>query len=116
MARLLVVDDDPAGLGLRKLVLERHGHEVTGAATVAQALSAFHANPPECVLMDLRLPELEDGLGLIREFRSAEPGVRIVVLSGWTADLDGRPERELVDELLMKPVRAEVVLRAITRT
>jgi CheY-like chemotaxis protein len=116
MAQVLVIDDDPGGLDLRKLILGRHGHEVTGATSVEQALSAFQQSPPDCVVMDLRLPDLEDGLKLIREFRALAPTVRIVVLSGWTADLDGRPEHALVDELLLKPVRSEVLLNAITRT
>jgi len=113
MSRVLLVDDDPAGLDLRKLILERHGHFVTTASDINQARSTFISAPPECVLMDLRLPEPEDGLALIREFRAASPGVRIVVLSGWSADLDGQPEAALVDEVLTKPVRSELLLRAI---
>jgi len=116
MSRVLVVDDDPAGLDLRKLVLERHGHQVTTAASPADARSAFQSAAPECVIMDLRLPEPEDGLALIRDFRAAAPGVRIVVLSGCSADLDGQPEAAMVDEVLMKPVRSELLLNAITRT
>src|SRR4051812_34703086 len=98
--RILVVDDDTAGLVLRKLIFERHGHEVTTASDPEQARSAFSLAYPECVIMDLRLPEPEDGLTLIREFRAAAASVRIVVLSGWSADLDGRPEGATVNQVL----------------
>ena len=45
------------------------------------------------MILDLRLPSPEDGLALVREFREAAPGLRIVVLAGWGADLEGRPEQ-----------------------
>jgi DNA-binding response OmpR family regulator len=113
MAKVLVVDDDPAGLDLRKLVLERRGHHVTTAQNIEEARSAFLASAPETIILDLRLPGPEDGLTLIREFRAAAPGVRIVVLSGDSAALDGRPEAQMVDEVLVKPVRSERILEAI---
>ena len=108
--RVLLVDDDAAALNIRQLILERHGHAVTIATDVAGALAMFRAAKPEVIVMDLRLPEIEDGLTLIREFRS----VRIVVLAGNRADLDGRPEAALVDQILGKPTRSEILLNAIT--
>ena len=111
MARVLVVDDDAAGLEIRKLILERRGHSVTAALDAQSARNAF-TDRPEVVLMDLHLPETEDALALIREFRGAAPDVRIVVLSGST-DLDGRAEQAMVDQVLIKPVRTERLLQAI---
>jgi DNA-binding NtrC family response regulator len=107
MARVLLVDDDPGGLEIRKMLLEREGHQVSTAADAAAARNQFRESIPECVILDLRLPSPEDGLALVREFREASPGLRIVVLAGWGADLEGRPEQELVDEVLAKPVRSE---------
>lgn len=108
MARVLVVDDDAAALEIRKLVLERAGHVVSLATTAEQARSAA---PCDVVLLDLRLPEVEDGLALIREFHNAN--ARIVVLCGNRADLDGRAEAALVDEIVTKPARSEMLLRAV---
>jgi CheY-like chemotaxis protein len=113
MARVLVVDDDPAGLEIRKLMLERRGHQVTVARDVLEARAALQVADPETVIMDLRLPEPEDGLALIRDFRAAAPGMRIVVLCGCSADLDDRPEAGLVNQILSKPVRSERLLEAI---
>jgi DNA-binding response OmpR family regulator len=111
MARVLLVDDDTAALDLRKRIFEQRGHAVTVASS---ASSAFLADPPESVILDLRLPDAEDGIALIREFRAASPAVKIVVLCGWRADLDGRPEAALVDLILSKPVRSEVLLSSIS--
>ena len=113
MARVLLVEDDHDALALRKLIFESQGHRVAAASSADQARENFHADPPQSVVMDLRLPDVEDGVALIREFRAASPKLRIIVLAGWPRDLDGRSERALVDVILSKPVRSEVLLHAI---
>ena len=115
MASVLLVDDDPGGLEIRKMLLERDGHRVSTAIDAGAARYQFRNNVPECVILDLRLPFPEDGLALVREFRDATPGVRIVVLAGWCADLEGHPEQALVDEVLAKPVRSERLMTAVRK-
>ncbi|MCU1337347.1 MAG: response regulator receiver protein [Bryobacterales bacterium] len=115
MSRVLLVDDDPGGLEIRKMLLERDGHHVSTATDAATAIERFRETTPECVILDLRLPSPEDGLALVREFREASPAVRIVVLAGWSADLEGRPEQDLVDEVLAKPVRSERLAGAVRK-
>jgi len=113
MARVLLVDDDPDGRDLRAMLIERAGHHVLVAADPVSARACFRQSVPDCVILDLRIPNREDGLSLICDFRRSAPAVRIVVLAGEIADLDGRPERHLVDEVLAKPVRSERLLNAI---
>jgi len=118
MASVLLVDDDPGGLEIRKMLLERDGHRVSTAADATTARDKFRETAPECVILDLRLPSPEDGLALVREFRKfpdAAPGLRIVVLAGWSADLEGHPERALVDEVLAKPVRSERLISVVRK-
>ncbi|HEY2843643.1 MAG TPA: response regulator [Bryobacteraceae bacterium] len=112
---VLVVDDDPGGLEIRKMLLERDGHKVVIASDANDARKLFAENTPGCVILDLRLPLPEDGLALVREFREAAPDLRIVVLAGWSADLEGRPEQDLVDEVLAKPVRSERLVSAVRK-
>lgn len=113
MARLLLVDDDPDQVEIRKLVLETAGHVVTTSANAAEAMRDFEPSDPELVLMDLRLPRTEDGLGLIRDLRARSSSVRIFVLSGWIDDLRRLPEGALVDQILRKPVRSQHLLDLI---
>jgi len=115
MANVLLVDDDPGGLEIRKMLLERDGHRVSTATDAATARKQFRESIPECVILDLRLPSPEDGLALVREFREAAPDLRIVVLAGWGADLEGHPEQELVDEVLAKPIRSERLITAVRK-
>jgi len=115
MRSLLLVDDDRDGLEIRRLIFEREGYQVSTATGARAAREAFSNDPPEIVVLDLRLPLTEDGLALIREFRAQTPQVRIIVLSGWTADLNGRPEAAMADAVLAKPVRSEKLIRTLAQ-
>ncbi len=105
MARILVVEDDPDQLEMRKLILEHAGYEVVAAQTGPQAID----NLPGCqvVVMDLRMPSAEDGLRLIQ---AASGSAKIIVLSG------GDVEASLpVDEFLTKPCSSKRLLETIAR-
>ena len=113
MPSVLLVDDDTSALEMRKLILEKQGHQVVAVDYPSQARAQFKKAVPEIVILDLHLPDLEDGLALIREFRGASPCIKIIVLSGRCEDLTGRGENDMVDLILSKPVRSEVLLNAI---
>jgi DNA-binding response OmpR family regulator len=103
MARILLVDDDVDQLEIRKLLLETEGHEVDVASDGKTASRTFEERRPGLVVMDLRLPGVEDGRALIRDLRARSPSVRIVVLSGLGAEVLRLPEAGLVDQVLHKP-------------
>lgn len=114
MSRLLLVDDDARVLNLYRVLLEESGHQVRAAATVGDALRALSVEEPEVLVMDLRLPELEDGLRLLRALPQRRPyAPRVIVVSGWTRDLLEHGERSRVDRVLGKPVRLETLLASI---
>lgn len=105
MARVLVVEDDASQLEIRKQILEHAGHEVVTARDAFEALEHWQGCP--VVLMDLRIPESEDGLRLIQ---AIEGKARIIVLSG------GEVDRKLpVDEFLTKPCPSRRLLESIAR-
>ena len=116
MARVLLVDDDAAGLDLRKLILEREGHQVSIASDVATARALFAETQPEVAVLDLRVPDAKDGLALIREFRTAAPDVRIIILAGWPLDLEGTPEERMVNLVLAKPIRTASLVDALAES
>jgi len=115
MARLLIVDDDPDQVDIRRLIMEAAGHEVSVAGSVSAALTQFDRGHPDVVLMDLRLPRTEDGQGLIRALRSRDAGVRIIVFSGWPGNLGGLPEGDMVDHFVRKPARSQRLLSLIDK-
>jgi CheY-like chemotaxis protein len=105
MARILVVEDDPGQLEVRKLILEQAGYDVVTAHDAANAIE----NLPGCqlVLMDFRIPTTEDGRRLIH---AASGQARIVVLSGRQQDV-----MLPVDEFLTKPCSSRKLLEVIAK-
>jgi CheY-like chemotaxis protein len=92
--RLLIVEDDPAEqLGIRELI----GHddiEMTSVETGAAALDALREKPYDCVVLDLKLPDIS-GFDLITEIQQ-DPDIRdtpIIVFTG--RDLSDAEETEL---------------------
>ncbi len=112
------MDDDRQLLELYKLILEQAGHAVRTAETCDAARLYLAENDPEIVILDLRVPEMEDGLALVRTLRNhrrpvGHPPLKVIVMSGWTDDLPPGAERDSVHRILAKPVRTEVLLRSI---
>jgi DNA-binding response OmpR family regulator len=69
VTRILVVDDEPAlARGLR-VNLEARGYDVDVAADGAEALATASANPPDVVVLDLGLPDM-DGVEVIVGLRA----------------------------------------------
>jgi CheY-like chemotaxis protein len=72
MARILIVDDDPALLRLLSLRLRHEGHDVIEADSGEAALAQLDIELPQLVLSDVRLPG-RDGLALFDEIRARHP-------------------------------------------
>lgn len=108
MATVLLVEDDPDQLDLREQILSMAGHTVLPAKNAAEALA--HEATAQVAVLDLRIPTLSDGLGLIEKLRVAAPLMKLIVLSGWTAGLGVK-----VDQVLEKPVKTRVLLAHIAR-
>ncbi len=115
MRRVLLVDDDPDQLAVRKLVFETAGYSVDTALSAPAAVDAAAAAPPDIVVMDLHLPRAEDGLELIRKLRNEAAPVRIVVLSGFASELAGTPEAAMVDACVSKPATSSKLVRTLAR-
>jgi len=67
-ARILVADDEPDLLLIMKETLEREGFRVDTAEDGAQALESIRKDPPDIVVLDLRMPRV-DGFGVTRALR-----------------------------------------------
>ena len=65
MARVLVVDDEPQILRALRINLRVRGYDVDIAANGAQALEMAARHPPDLVILDLGLPDL-DGVDVTR--------------------------------------------------
>lgn len=66
---ILAVDDTPASLRLLTDILKDEGYEVRSAISGELALHAAVAHPPDLVLLDIRMPEM-DGFEVCRRLKS----------------------------------------------
>jgi signal transduction histidine kinase/ActR/RegA family two-component response regulator len=80
--RVLVVDDEPGIRITSKRILERHGYEVLGAESGALAIEQFRDNHDVVVVLDMSMPGM-GGAECFRELRAIDPGVRVLLVSGY---------------------------------
>lgn len=102
MARILVVDDDPALLRALRLALGAAGHDVTAAVDGRQGMAQATRSRPDVIILDLGLPDM-DGMTVCRRIRGWSD-VPIIVLSA--ASEEGRKVAALdegADDFVTKP-------------
>jgi two-component system KDP operon response regulator KdpE len=78
--RILIVEDEPALLRALQINLRARGYEVTTSTAGQEALVEAARRPPDAVLLDLGLPDL-DGTEVIRQLRTWSD-IPVIVLSG----------------------------------
>jgi DNA-binding response OmpR family regulator len=117
MNRVLLVEDDETIREMTRLSLERDGFRVTTAADGPSGLTAFEAEPPDVMLLDVMLPGL-DGVSVCRQVRAGSV-VPIVMLSARTDPIDIVLGLEAgADDYVTKPFEPPVLaarLRAVLR-
>jgi len=109
VARVLIVEDDPASMDLALRIVRLEKHEPITTADGETALALARAVRPDLILLDLHIPKL-DGWGFVRQFRLEEwaRGVPVVAVSASATP----PERERAlrtgcDDFLAKPYYPE---------
>ncbi len=73
-ADILIVDDKPANLRLLSQMLVENGYQVRPAPDGSVALAAAQAQPPDLILLDIRMPEM-DGYQVCKHLK-ADPSTR----------------------------------------
>jgi two-component system KDP operon response regulator KdpE len=107
--RILLVDDEPAIQRAVGPLLRARGYQVEIAGTGSQALALMAERPPDLVVLDLGLPDLE-GTEVCRRIRLTSK-VPIVVLSARGAEADKVQALDLgADDYVTKPFGPEELL------
>ena len=82
MARVLIVEDNPANMTLAKFLLESAGHTVLSATDAEAGLTLARDEQPNLILMDIQLPGM-DGLeatALLKHDRATH-GIPVIALT-----------------------------------
>lgn len=109
---ILCIDDEVTNLELRKLLLQRAGHNVLACHSGKAGLSAFESMPVGLVLLDYSMPGL-NGAQVAKVMRKTKPHVPILMLSGHPVpphDVD-----KLVDLYLVKGGDPRNLLESVQR-
>ena len=111
--RVLVVDDEPDIRATVQAMLETEGYHVGLAANGADALAAVEREPPDLILLDMRMPVL-DGWGFAAEMRRRGHDIPVVVMTAardaarWATDI-------AASAFVAKPFRYDDLIGAVER-
>lgn len=85
---VLVVEDEPSILAVEKVMLEGLGYQVLAAGSPGEAirLAGGHASRIHLVITDVIMPGM-NGRDLAERLQSLYPGIKILFMSGYTADV-----------------------------
>src|SRR4051812_50023196 len=78
--RVLVVDDEPSIRELLAMLCAYEGWEVATADAGGPALRSARELPPDVVLLDMMLPDM-DGLSVLRGLGAEHPRIAVLVVS-----------------------------------
>jgi CheY-like chemotaxis protein len=81
---VLCVDDEPVGLEVRRMLLERAGYQVFTALNGQLGLEVFAREPIEAVVLDFSMPGMNGG-EVAAGMRAIKPEIPILMLSAYTS-------------------------------
>ncbi len=118
MTRVLCIEDEPDMIELLQLLLQRQGLEVTGARGGKEGLAMVEQSPPDLILLDIMMPEM-DGWEVYNRLKQ-NPKSRhipvIVVTARAQASEKVTALREAgVDDYITKPFGPTQLLESIER-
>lgn len=106
MTRILYVEDNFENRILIRRVLEAEGYEVDEASDGMSGLKMAEANPPDLILMDINLPDI-DGYETTARLRKLDKVAKVPILALTANVLKGDKEKSLeagCDGYIQKPV------------
>jgi CheY-like chemotaxis protein len=111
--RVLVVDDDVHMCEYVSRVMEAAGYRVTMAASgVAAVASVAEAGPPDLLLTDLKMPQM-DGDELAAKLRQGTPDLKVLYLTGFSQALfSNRAQLWEGEAFLEKPCAPAALIEA----
>jgi two-component system nitrogen regulation response regulator NtrX len=109
-ASVLIVDDEASIRESLRMILEFEGYRVDEAGGGSQALTRVAERPPDAVLLDIKMPEM-DGLEVLKAFRERGYDMPVLMISGH-ADVTTAVEatRRGAFDFFEKPLQRERIL------
>jgi two-component system cell cycle response regulator DivK len=117
MSTILIVEDNEKNMKLVRDILRHNGHATVEAATGLDGVRLALETPPDLILMDIQLPDIDgiEALRRIREARSLD-GVPVVAVSASVMPDDHQKIiRSGFDAFVTKPINLKAFLDTVQR-
>jgi two-component system, cell cycle response regulator DivK len=115
MARILIIEDNPANMRMAEFLVQSAGHSVLSATDAEGGLGVARAKKRDLILMDIQLPGM-DGLEATTLLKRDEATRSIPVIALTALAMNGDEERIRAagcDGYIAKPMRYQHFLAAI---
>lgn len=115
MARILIVEDNPANLKLALLLLKNAGHTPLCAIDAESGMALARSDAPDLILMDMQLPDM-DGLTATMHLKADPTTAAIPVIALTALAMQDDRERSLragCAAYIAKPLRYRELYAAI---
>lgn len=119
-AKILVVDDEAVYLSrLIEQIFEENinlkEYEFIYAQNGKEALEIIHQSPPDLLLTDIRMPQL-DGIELLRQLNREKAALKTIVITAYgTIDHIRQVIQERISDFLVKPINQQELKASINR-
>ena len=82
MARILIIDDDPAMVSVISDICQERGHQTVAYSSGSKALENLSTHAPQLVITDMRMDKV-GGLDILRECREVLPQTPVILITAY---------------------------------
>ena len=113
MKTILIIDDEKRLIEYLSTVIERKGFRVMTAHTGEEGLELYKENNPDCVLLDIHLPEM-DGMTVLKKILEINPKANVYLCTGDDSlELRQKGESLGAKGYLLKPLDMKIVVEIL---
>ena len=113
---ILCIEDEPDMIDLIRLILNRHGFDVQGADGGKEGLEKVKKNPPDLVLLDLMMPDI-DGWEVYQQIKADEKTkhIPVIIVTAKAQNIDKVLGLHIakVDDYISKPFSPQALLESV---
>jgi two-component system response regulator AtoC len=113
--QILVADDDPSIRSLLNQLLAGEGFSVSEASTGLEVVDKVKVTPPDLVIMDIRMPEL-DGIEALSRLKAASPPTAVLIMTAFGSSNAAIRAMELgAFDYITKPFELDKITHTVKR-
>jgi DNA-binding response OmpR family regulator len=115
---IICIEDEPEMIDLIRLILGRRGFNVVGAAGGKEGLEKVQAKPPDLILLDLMMPDM-DGWEVYQQIKADEKtkNIPVIVVTAKAQSIDKVLGLHIakVDDYIAKPFSPQELLASVDK-